>query len=105
MATKRAYVYETSNLLDPYKVFPPVVILKKGDKLEFVNTVTTHDAFLTVPDGVFQGGAVKKQKVGKKSTFSTNDANEGPLGVEYEVEVDGKKATAHSDPVIIIDPA
>lgn len=34
MAKVRAYVYKTTDPALPYKVFPPVVILGKGDKLE-----------------------------------------------------------------------
>ena len=86
-------------------MFPPVVILGKGDKLEVVNTVADFDAFLTVADGVFEGGEIKKKPVGKKNTFTTREAEAAEFTVvEYQVEVDGKKATGNSDPVIIIDP-
>jgi hypothetical protein len=107
MAKVRAYVYvyETTSSGVSYKVFPPVVILGKGDKLEVVNTVADFDALLTVPAGVFEGGEIKKKPVGKKKTFTTREAEaEEFTVVEYEVEVDGKKATGNSDPVIIIDP-
>ena len=107
MAKVRAYVYvyETTSSGVSYKVFPPVVILGKGDKLEVVNTVADFDALLTVPAGVFEGGPLNKQKVVKKHTFTTREAEAAEFTVaEYEVEVDGKKATGNSDPVIIIDP-
>src|SRR6476620_8888904 len=107
MAKVRAYVYvyETTSSGVSYKVFPPVVILGKGYKLEVVNTVEVFDAFLTVGDGVFEGGPLNKQKVVKKHTFTTREAEAAEFTVaEYEVEVDGKKATGNSDPVIIIDP-
>ena len=74
MAKIRAYVYKTTDRVFPYKVFPPVVILGKGDKLEVVNTVAGFDAFLTVGDGVFEGGPLNKQKVVKKHTFTTREA-------------------------------
>ena len=57
MATKRAYVYKVPGLVDGYKVFPPVIVVEKNDKFELVNTVDDHDAFLTIPDGPFEGGA------------------------------------------------
>ena len=71
MAKVRAYmyVYETTSRGVSYKVFPPVVILGKGDKLEVVNTVADFDAFLTVRDGVFEGGEIKKKQVGKKNNI------------------------------------
>ena len=101
----RGNVDKTTDLTFPYRVFPPVVILDHGDKLEVVNTVADFDAFLTVGDGVFEGGEIKKQKVGKKDKFTTREADAAEFTVaEYKVEVDGKKATANSDPVIIIDP-
>ena len=72
---------------------------------EVVNTVEAFDAFLTVGDGVFEGGPLNKQKVVKKNKFTTREAEAAEFTVvEYEVEVDGKKATGNSDPVIIIDP-
>ena len=68
MAKIRAYVYDRRRIVAfPYRVFPPVVILGKGDKLEVVNTVADFDAFLTVADGVFEGGELKKQQVGQET--------------------------------------
>ena len=107
MAKVRAYVYvyETTSSGASYKVFPPVVILGRGDKLEVVNTVDDFDALLSVPAGVFEGGEIKKKPVPKKDKFTTREADAaGFTVVAYEVEVDGKKATGNSDPVIIIDP-
>ena len=68
MAKVRAYVYkyETTSSGVSYKVFPPVVILGKGDKLEVVNTVADFDALLTVPAGVFEGGEIKKKPVAEE---------------------------------------
>ena len=39
MAKVKAYVYKVPGLIDGYKVYPPVVILNKGDKFQLVNTV------------------------------------------------------------------
>jgi hypothetical protein len=103
MATKRVYVYRDPGLFDSYKVFPPVIVLDQNDKFEVVNTVADHDAFVTIPDGTFQGNAVKDQKVPKKSKSDTKTPQAGPIGVEYEIKVDGHKAHGNSDPVIIID--
>ena len=103
MATKRAYVYKVPGLIDGYKVFPPVIVVEKNDKFELVNTVDDHDAFLTIPDGPFEGGGVKGEKIGPRSKSSAKTPREGVFGVEYEVKVDGKKASGNSDPVIIID--
>jgi hypothetical protein len=105
MATKRAYVYKVPGLIDGYKVFPPVIVLDQSDKFELVNTVDDHDAFLTIPDGPFTGGAVKGEKIGPKSKSTAKQPKAGTFGVEYEVKVDGKKASGNSDPVIIIDPS
>ena len=105
MATKRAYVYKKSGLIDDYKVFPPVIVLEQSDKFEVVNTVAGHDAFLTIPDGPFEGGGVKGEKIGSKSRSSAKQPKPGAFGIEYEVKVDGKKASGNSDPVIIIDPS
>ena len=105
MAKIRAYVYGTTDRDVTYKVFPPVVILEHGDKLEVVNTVAGFDAFLTVRAGVFEGGELNRKKVGKTDKFTTREAVAQEFTVvESEVEVDGKKATGNSDPVIIIDP-
>jgi hypothetical protein len=104
MAKVKAYVYKVPGLLDGYKVYPPVVILNKGDKFQLVNTVADHDAELTVPEGVFEGGPVNKEKIDRKSGSKEQTAKDTIAGVEYKVKVDGKDATAHSDPVIIIDP-
>jgi hypothetical protein len=103
MATKRAYVYKVIGFIDSYKVYPAVVVLEKGDDFELVNTVADHDAVWTVPGEPFDGGEIKKEKVSKKGRSSAKKPKAGILAVEYEVEVDGKKATANSDPVIIID--
>ncbi len=105
MAKIRAYIYKTTDPALPYKVFPPVVILGKGDKLEVVNTVEVFDAFLTVGDGVFEGGEIKKQKVAKEQIHHEGGRRCGTLpSLSTEVEVDGKKATGNFRSVIIIDP-
>jgi len=103
MATKRVYVYKNPGFIDSYKVFPPVIVIEQNDKFELVNTVDDHDAFLSIPDGTFQGGSIKEEKVPKKSKSGPKTPNAGPLGVEYKVKVDGKEAHGNSDPVIIID--
>ena len=109
MATIRAFVYKEpvvrGVLGDSYKVFPPVVILSKNDKFQLVNA-TDQDVLLTIPPDVFSTPANRKKvDKGKKSAeFSPRENLEIAIGVQYEVEVDGKKATANSDPVIIIDP-
>ncbi len=55
MATIRVYVYKDSGFIDSYKVFPPLVVLSRNDKFELVNTVSDHDAFLTVPGRSIRG--------------------------------------------------
>jgi hypothetical protein len=104
MAKVKAYVYKIPGLIDGYKVYPPVVILNKGDKFQLVNTVDDHDAELTVPAGVFEDGVVNKEKIDKRSGSRELTAKDTIIGVQYKVKVDGKDATGHSDPVIIIDP-
>ena len=104
MATIRAYVYKNSGLIDSYKVYPAVVVLSKNDKFELVNTVSDHDAFLTIPGDPFEGKEIKDEKVGKRSRSSQKTPKDMLIAVEYEVKVDGKKASGNSDPVIIIDP-
>jgi hypothetical protein len=99
MAKVRAYVYQDGLI---FKVYPPVVILKEGDKFELVNTVD-KDCTWTVPAGPFVGGKVS-EKVAKKSTSPEKTANAGPFGTAYQVMVGVVPAIAHSDPVVIIDP-
>jgi hypothetical protein len=104
MATIRVYVYKDSGFIDSYKVYPPIVVLSGNDKLELVNTVDNHDAFWTVPNDPFQGGPINNEKVLPKSRSSQKTPKNALVAVEYEVKVDGKKASGNSDPVIIIDP-
>ena len=107
MATIRAYVYRDEVFIDSYKVYPPVVILDKNDKFELVNTVDDHEAVWTVRRDIFDGGLIDKKKIGpgKKSGEKTpKQSIQDAIGVDYQVEVNGHTAHAHSDPVIIIDP-
>ena len=78
MATKRVYVYKNPGFIDSYKVFPPVIVIEQNDKFELVNTVDDHDAFLSIPDGTFQGGSIKEEKVPKKSKSGPKTPNAGP---------------------------
>jgi hypothetical protein len=103
MAKVKAYVYKVPGLVDDYKVYPAVVVLNKGDKFQLVNTVDDHDAELSVPSGVFEDGPVNKERIGKKSPSTEQTAKDTIVGVEYKVKVDGRDASAHSDPVIIVD--
>lgn len=104
MAKVKAYVYKVPGFIDGYKVYPPVVVLNKGDKFQLVNTVDDHEAELSVPAGVFEDGGIDKEKIQKRSASKEQTAKDTIIGVQYQVKVDGKDATAHSDPVIIIDP-
>ena len=104
MATIRVYVYKDSGFIDSYKVYPPIVVLSGNDKFELVNTVDNHDAFLTVPRDPFQGGPINNEKVVPKGRSGLKTPKNALAAVEYEVKVDGKKASGNSDPVIIIDP-
>ena len=104
MATIRAYVYKDSGIFDGYKVFPPLLVLSKNDKFELVNMVSDHDAFLTVPGDPFDGGKIQGEKISPRSRSSQKTPKDMLIAVEYEVKVDGKKASGNSDPVIIIDP-
>lgn len=104
MATIRVYVYRDPGFIDSYKVYPPIVVLSGNDKFELVNTVDDHDAFLTIPKDPFEGGPINGEKVPKKSRSSQKTPKDALVAVEYEVKVDGKKASGNSDPVIIIDP-
>jgi hypothetical protein len=104
MATIRAYVYRDAGFIDSYKVYPAIVVLSRNDKFELVNTVDDHDAFWTVPKDPFSGGPINNEKVSPKSRSSQKTPKEILIAVEYEVKVNGKKASGNSDPVIIIDP-
>ena len=99
MAQVRAYVYHDGVV---FRVYPPVVILKEGDKFELVNTVD-EDCTWSVPAGPFEGGKVSV-KVDKKSKSAAKVAGRGPAGTTYEVTFGLMKAKGNSDPVIIIDP-
>ena len=104
MAKVKAYVYKVPGFIDGYQIYPPVVILNKGDTFQLVNTVDDHEAELSVPDGVFEDGPVNKEKIGARKGSKEQTAKDTIIGVQYKVKVDGKDASAHSDPVIIIDP-
>jgi hypothetical protein len=105
MATKKAYVYKVDDVFTPYRVFPPVVVLTRNDKFELVNTVDDHDAVWSVPDGFFEGDSINDRKIGRRSTSGEKTPKSNSrLSTQYAVEVDGKRATGNSDPVIIIDP-
>jgi hypothetical protein len=104
MATIRAYVYKDPGFIDSYKVYPPLVVLSRNDKFELVNTVSDHDAFLTIPGDPFEGGAIKEQRIPPKGRSGEKTPKNMLFATEYEVKVDGKKASGNSDPVIIIDP-
>ena len=104
MATIRVYVYKDPGFIDSYKVYPPLVVLSRNDKFELVNTVSEHDAFLTIPGDPFEGGPIKGEKIPPKSRSGQKTPRNVLLATEYEVKVDGKKASGNSDPVIIIDP-
>jgi len=107
---KRAYVYEAGrddNDNPIYKVTPPVVVLAPGDDFEFVNTVDNADAEWTVVDDTFFKKPVKKEKVKKQKSSGPKVPNRQigeSKATRYEVTVNGIRATANSDPVIIIDP-
>ena len=62
MATKRAYVYQDGL---EYKVSPAVVILKKTDKFQLVNT-TDDNLTWTVPVEIFDA-PIKKEPLTKNS--------------------------------------
>lgn len=98
----RVYLFKIAGLIDSYKVYPAVTILKKNDSIELVNC-TDDDARWDVPAGVLQASAVS-EPVDRHTSRSKTATIDGPRAAEYEVHVDGKKAHAHSDPVIIIDP-
>lgn len=102
MATKRAYVYKDG--LD-YKVSPAVVILKKTDRFQLVNT-TGDDATWTVPVEIFDT-PIKKEPLTKNSKSGEKKPKPSltkPVGVGYEVKFGLARAKGNSDPVIIIDP-
>ena len=104
MATIRAYVYKVSaGIFDAYKVYPPVVVLSANDTFELVNTVEDHDCLWTVPGEPFDHGLIKNERIPPKGRSTKAPKNNLLVSVEYQVQVDGKRATAHSDPVIIID--
>ena len=110
--TKRVYVYRDAGLIDSYKVFPAVVILRgkegadKKDKFELVNTLDDKEVSLTVPGDRFEGGKIEDVKIGPGQTYGpkTPKDRNSPIGVDYEVKVGATKAKGNSDPVIIIDP-
>lgn len=103
MATIRAYVYKQDGIFDSYRVFPPVVILRKNDDFELVNVVKDKEANLKIPAGPF-GEAITETVPGNGQRSTPKKPKDGLFVVEYEVKVGGKKAEGNSDPVIIIDP-
>ena len=110
--TKRVYVYRDEGLIDSYKVFPAVVILRgKGDKkdkdkFELVNTLEDKEVSLTIPGDRFEDGLIKDVKIGPGQTYGPKTPKDRnyPVGIDYEVKIGSTKAKANSDPVIIIDP-
>jgi hypothetical protein len=106
MPVIRAYVYKVSNPLEPYKVYPPVVVLHDGDTFELVNTLDKKISWTVHGDPFTQdidGEPIAKKD---KSTEKKPKAQKGQpaVAVEYEVNVGLHKAHGNSDPVIIIDP-
>ena len=101
MAKVKVYVYETGDILVKYRVYPAVVLLNTNDKLEVLNT-TNGEAKCFVPAKVLDNGDVILT-IAKHSRGSKDAKRQGPLASSYEVFVDGEKAHAQSDPVIIID--
>jgi hypothetical protein len=105
MAKVKAYVYKVPGVFDSsYRVYPAVVVLSANDKFQLVNTVDDHDAELSVPEGVFDGGEVKKEKVARKSASTEKTPKNAIVSAQYKVHIDGEDASGNSDPVIIIDP-
>src|SRR5688572_20688414 len=99
---KRVYVYKETKGIDEYRVYPGVVVLKKGEEFELVN-VSGDTATWKMPAGPFSGVEVTDSVPNKKGKAKKVLADAEPQAVEYVVEVKGKKAQGNSDPVIIID--
>ena len=102
MAKRRAYVYRETAGIDEFRVYPPVIVLEKSDDFELVN-VSGDVAKLKIRAGAFDGGAVDQDIPDKKGATKKVLANAEAQAVEYAVFVNGKRAKANSDPVIIID--
>jgi len=100
--TQRVYVYATGDVFVPYRVFPPVTILKKNETMEVVNT-TDVDALWEVPPGLLDDGAINETVPGKGGRKSKDAKKDGLRVGAYQVSVGGRRAHAHSDPRIIID--
>ena len=102
MAKQRVYVYKDEGFIDTYRVYPPVTILHKQDDIELVNYADA-EARWEVRAGVLGDDPVD-ERVDPGKTKTKKAMKDGPLVAEYKVHVDGKRAHAQSDPVIIIDP-
>ena len=102
MAKHRAYVYKDTEGIDGYRVYPPVVIMKANDDFELVN-VSGDTAIWKMPAGPFSDVPVTESVSDKTGKTKTSKDNSEGMAVEYVVLVNGKRAKAHSDPVIIID--
>ena len=84
---------------------PAVVILKKTDKFQLVNT-TDDNLTWTVPVEIFDA-PIKKEPLTKNSRSGEKIPKSSlnkPVGVAYEVKFGLARAKGNSDPVIIIDP-
>ena len=102
MAKHRAYVYKDTEGIDGYRIFPPVVVIKKNDDFELVN-VSGDVAIWKMPAGPFSDLPVTESVPNKEGKTKTAKEDSAGMAVEYVVLVNGKRAKAHSDPVIIID--
>lgn len=98
MATKKVYIFE--HVCDDgsveYRVYPPVVVLTNGDKLEFDNR--------TGVDWDWAGPAYSL-KVKKTANWKVDSSRLQKR--EYACTMttsDGRRAKGLSDPMIIIDP-
>ena len=102
MAKHRAYVYKDTEGIDGYRVYPPVVIIKANDDFELVN-VSGDTATWKIPAGPFSDSPITESVPDKDAKSKKAKADSSGQAVEYVVIVNGKRAKANSDPVIIID--
>jgi hypothetical protein len=99
------WVYKDSD--DEYRVYPPVVVLRKNDDLEIGNTTDEDLEWSTSQDALNPAsgkvGSGKKEKAGK-----ARDQKKKYSAYSYTVTMTltigtKKKAKGNSDPVIIIE--
>lgn len=101
MATRKAHIFEhvREDGSVEYRIYPPVVVLKRGQTLEFEN-LTNLDWDWDCPSQRARGKVPKDRKTAVWTVPNTAAKQAAPCTMTGP---NGKRAKGLSDPMIIID--